>query len=498
MGRLRGMTHLKAAWSGLGAGRLRWPTLLVTTSGLAWFFLVGVHLWSAAVWLLVALLVLVPRVQVLPLLAHSDKPEQWVEADNKARQTLAQVIGGFILLAGAYSAWNQLQNQRDQIAEQKRQFDAQANRQQQQSDEQRRQFQLQFDDQQRQLDEQRRQFQLQLRAAKDAQLSDRYARAVGQLGDGSLQLRLGAVFELERISRDAEERQWPILELLTGFVRERVPWTGRHGAQPDMTRRPPADVQAVLTVIGRNHWSSPTAPSRAEGLSAFRVNLAHTDLRGADLVDSRHLLPRAYLAGSHLEGADLKGAQMQGVELTDAWLDGARLSGAAMTGADLRNTSLRSTSLQRVRLDGARLEWADLRCADLGEGSTLARANLLRANMERVRAERLDLRNANMRKVLLTGAQIEADVSGAVFDVADLRNAFLRLRGWQAIRSISFANVHGLNGPAGFADWALQQKAVSFAEGRDWPATHASGAPPSPDSAPCEGWTFWWTPWEPW
>jgi hypothetical protein len=124
--------------------RLLAPLLLTLLGGLFWFPFVGFERWTLVVWALVSLLVLVPRLQALHLLTH-EKPEQWVEADNKARQTLAQVFGGFILLAGAYSAWRQFENQQKQLEEQRRQFQVQVENQQRQVEEQRRQFQLQLE-----------------------------------------------------------------------------------------------------------------------------------------------------------------------------------------------------------------------------------------------------------------------------------------------------------------------------------------------------------------
>ena len=91
-------------------------------------------------------------------------------------------------------------------------------------------------------------------------------------------VRLGAIYALERISRDSRRDHWTIMETLTAFVRERAPWPPRQAvinpfvelqsssaveesrpaeqadkeAEPASVEvRPATDIQAVLTVLGR-------------------------------------------------------------------------------------------------------------------------------------------------------------------------------------------------------------------------------------------------------
>jgi len=71
--------------------------------------------------------------------------------------------------------------------------------------------------------------------------------------------------------------------------------------------KPPADVQAGLTVLGR----------------LPRHGVSRADLTGA------------HLTGAQLTGADLTGAQLTGADLTGAQLTGADLTGPQLTGANL-------------------------------------------------------------------------------------------------------------------------------------------------------------------
>jgi hypothetical protein len=66
--------------------------------------------------------------------------------------------------------------------------------------------------------------------AQEAQITERFTRAVDQLGSDKLELRLGGIYALERIARDSQPDHWPIMEILTAYVRERAP--GRRARQP--------------------------------------------------------------------------------------------------------------------------------------------------------------------------------------------------------------------------------------------------------------------------
>ncbi|WP_409186552.1 hypothetical protein F9C11_20890 [Amycolatopsis sp. VS8301801F10] len=104
----------------------------------------------------------------------------------------------------------------------------------------------------------------QVRLSKQGQVTDRFAKAVEQLGGDSLSVRLGAIYALERVARDSPPDQPAVLQVLTTFVREHAP---RTPTEHDRTRcslpergsitvqgnepRMVADVQAALTVVGR-------------------------------------------------------------------------------------------------------------------------------------------------------------------------------------------------------------------------------------------------------
>jgi hypothetical protein len=215
------------------------------------------------------------------------------------------------------------------------------------------------------------------RTTQEGQITDRFTKAINQLGEAGpekLAIRLGGIYALERIARDSERDHWPIMEVLTAYVREKAPWKEeeQHSLskqQPTQNTQPApklaADIQAVLTVLGRRTRTFRQGESE-------RLNLGYTDLRGAVLRDAQlqeaHL-ERAQLQGANLARALLQGARLDGAQLEKADLVNALLQGADLRGAQLQGADLRAARLEKADLRAARLEKADLRSTRL-EGAT--------------------------------------------------------------------------------------------------------------------------------
>ncbi len=155
-------------------------------------------------------------------------------------------------------------------------------------------------------------------------MTQRFTQAIEQLGQTGrerLDVRIGGAYALEQIARDSAELHWPIVEILTAFIREHASKEAEWSPPPG--RRSPADIQAALTVIGRRPTEQDQAP-----LDLRTTNLYGADLRGANLqgaILERAILRLAYLQEANLEGADLTGAELQGAELQAASLKGAHL-----------------------------------------------------------------------------------------------------------------------------------------------------------------------------
>jgi Pentapeptide repeats (8 copies) len=233
---------------------------------------------------------------------------------------LLQALGGAAFILGAWFTWQQLVNSRDE-----------------------------------------------LRVAQEGQITERFTRAVEQLGktdeDGRasakdrvrsdsgkfLAIRLGGIYALERMSKDPNADYAAIIDIFTAFVRQNAPMKADESAG-----KVKLDIQAILTVLGRRQRSYGEGESQRLDLSATdlsEASLINGKFKGANLISCR--LNAAYLTGIDLNGAQLSDARLIGAFLERANLQGADLSGAKLMSADVTGADFSGANLNAVDLRGA-------------------------------------------------------------------------------------------------------------------------------------------------
>ena len=240
----------------------------------------------------------------------------------------------------------------------------------------------------------RRAFEL----TEQGQVTDRYTKAIEQLGSEKLNVRIGGIYALERIARDSARDHPTVIEVLTAFIREhsREPWPPPDpaGQEPKRATRP--DVQAALTVVGRRDLKHDT-----RSINLRDAILSGADLRGANLYGAD--LSSALLHDADLHSADLRGADLRGADLRGTDLHGADLTSALLGDADLTGTNLIRTNLIRTDLRGANLRSANLYGADLSS-ALLHDVDLTGADLQGT-----DLTGAALPRATLSGARWPGD-----------------------------------------------------------------------------------------
>jgi uncharacterized protein YjbI with pentapeptide repeats len=290
------------------------------------------------------------------------------------------------------------------------------------------------------------------------QITERFTRAIEQLGNSALDVRLGGIYALERIARDSADDHPQVVEVLTAFVRghaRNAPAADGDRARnedPDEPRDPPTDVQAAMTVLGRRNVAQDSESARLDltrtdlrGYRISKANLANADLTKANLASAD--LTEANLANADLDDANLEGAVLRAADLQGARLNGANLERIDVAEAILRHASLFQANLRGANLVGASLERADLRSADLErarlvqanlEGASVVEANLREATLDDANLRVANLGGVNLQGAWLAGAKLEggvnlaganlvgANLAGANLQRADLERADLQ------------------------------------------------------------------------
>jgi Pentapeptide repeats (8 copies) len=210
------------------------------------------------------------------------------------------------------------------------------------------------------------------RLSRDGQITDRYMRAVEQLASENVEMRAGAVYSLERIMKNSPSDRRVIIELLAAFVRGRAPGydisvggamdaSGQSEAEFNefyrgLFRNPylidrEYDIQAALTVLGRNQQPKGSNPVTLVGVNLIRGYFSNASF------------PYAHFGESHLEIAVFQNSDLRGAIFWDTNLTGAYLTNADLRGADLSRAHLRQADLRGADLRDAVLSEADLRGA---------------------------------------------------------------------------------------------------------------------------------------
>ena len=198
--------------------------------------------------------------------------------------------------------------------------------------------------------------------SRQGQVTDRYTKAIDQLGSDKLDVRIGGIYALERIARDSSRDHATVMEVMAAFIREHShePWEPRRPADwrrsPELGPRP--DVQAAVTVIGRRDISRDREQIDLSGADLSRAQLSDVDL-------ARCSLNYSNLTGTNLFRSNLRQCEFVGADLTRANLSRSDLRNADFTFAILKETLLSGADLRLAIFSGARLTDLSLRDVDL-------------------------------------------------------------------------------------------------------------------------------------
>lgn len=301
----------------------------------------------------------------------------------------------------------------------------------------------------------------------------------------NIEVRIGAIYALERISQDSLRDHVQIMEILTAYLRQNSPastaqdfpepdWEPlaenadeeakaahnaarleRFGSVPafDMTKAwkwgktlgARTDIQAAMQVLGRrtNDQCAMEVSDIRYGPNGYRMDLRKTNLQAVDI--SRGNFQNAQLQNARMEGAnlantdlalaDLSSARLEGANLVQARLQYATLSKAQMEGVNLFDAKLEAAQLRHTKMEGANLAWAQMRDAHLPWAS-LERAvlynaqthgtSLLWANLEAANLREAKMYNADFSWARLEGAKLsEAHLHGTKLSQTQVNGAEL-------------------------------------------------------------------------
>ena len=199
------------------------------------------------------------------------------------------------------------------------------------------------------------------------------------------EVRLGAIYAMERIARDSERDHWPIMEVLTAYIRNQTALGITKSIIPEDKHRTSrewlatlseakSDVIAAMNAIGRRPEHRLDFEKKQEFyLDLSKSRLKEIGLSKVDFSDAKFfytVLYRAHFIQANFERADfyqaiLPSARFMKSSLNRTSFDGADLSETSFIECDLEFSSFSSAKLFRTNFLGTRLKGAQFFDANL-------------------------------------------------------------------------------------------------------------------------------------
>jgi len=165
----------------------------------------------------------------------------------------------------------------------------------------------------------------------------------------NIEVRIGAIYALERIAAEDLSFHIQIMEILCAYIRHNAP-ASLASDDPENLTNPRDDIQTALTVLGR----------RSENQIVVERAVITPDDMGHRLDLRATFLQAVDLSNLNFELANFGDANLQGANLWDASLQGANLGGANLQGTNLAGANLQEATVWDAELQGANLEGAKI------------------------------------------------------------------------------------------------------------------------------------------
>jgi uncharacterized protein YjbI with pentapeptide repeats len=239
----------------------------------------------------------------------------------------------------------------------------------------------------------------------------------------NLEVRIGAIYSLERIAQDSLRDHIQIMEILCAYVRENAP-AGLSKTKPknlglssfilrhpistwaQELSPPRVDLQVILDVLGRRTriqiQSERNAKSHFNTIG-YRLDLRRTCLQASDFTGKN--FDYARFSDSSLDGATLNGAYFRNASFSRARLHGVVAANVDMQNCDLFKAQLEAVTFKDVNLRGAELYVTNFDFSRLYSVQFKGSSNLQTGSLQ----------FASLMKVDLTGLDLKQD---------DLENTF--------------------------------------------------------------------------
>lgn len=283
------------------------------TQGFNWALAAGI---AIGVIYFIAVLWEFPKSQVSGVSVATQEQKGKFELENEARRTIVQILGGLAIVITLYSTTETLRLSRESLD-----------------------------------------------LAREGQLADRMSRAYTLFAQDNS--KLGGIYTLESVASVSAKDHWPVIEVLSAYVRGQAAWSLAKDRNPSEAR---PDIDAVITVLRRRKIEYEKNQLIEYGDSDALLSLPgwQTDSELQKVIDLREVdLRNANLEMAYLKRITISGTHFENANLSDAHLERAFALGADFDSADLRGAHLQWAYVAYATFQKAQIQGADFRHAVL-------------------------------------------------------------------------------------------------------------------------------------
>jgi uncharacterized protein YjbI with pentapeptide repeats len=241
-------------------------------------------------------------------------------------------------------------------------------------------------------------------SSEEKQITERFSKAVEQLGSEKSPTVIGAVYSLERISKDSEKDYQKAMEILIAFIKNNNSMDGHQNQLVKVHQ----SIQEIITIIGRR-ISNPNRNNDE------KLNLSYVDLTKISILNLD--LSKIDFQGSCFTHGNINGAKFIDSNLSDSnfsYVNNEKFSGtrkrnefakADLRGANLYKAVLIKSDFRNSRMGGANLTEAMLSSSDM-RGVNLVSANLDKADLTGTNLCEANLSGATLSNTIISGANL--------------------------------------------------------------------------------------------
>ncbi|MEM9524620.1 MAG: pentapeptide repeat-containing protein [Pseudomonadota bacterium] len=271
-----------------------------------------------------------------------------------------------------------------------------------------------------------------------------------ELTEPNLEMRIGALYALERVAKDSEMDRAQIFEIFSAYVSNNfdAPETFSHPAlkrfgpdeqEPGINRRfwkesissdtDQHELSIYMLSVGApgglgREWVKKLKRPRPDTRAAVSVIVRNVDRFGTDRNGGG--APALAFTGANLQRADFRGANLAGATFEACQLDGALFDRSDLSDAKFFACSLIGASFYGAKLSGARFARSRLECVNAGNIVSMSGCAFWHCDCSGSVFDTADLSNSSFRHVTARKAYFHAkEMNDTLFSRCDIRDGGL-------------------------------------------------------------------------